>query len=87
MITILAEAAPMERKTIENRLSSCYQNFRNSGSVVVRKSGFRKSDDVMLNEYQEEIKLLKKGYSYQHITQITNTKKNTLTKLKKMFID
>ena len=82
LVTILAEVARMERKTIENRLQSGYHNFRASGGTVGRKTGFRKSEDVMKEQYSEEIKLLKKGYSYQHICQITETNKNTLTKLK-----
>ncbi len=87
LVTILAEIARMERKSISNRLSSGYQNFRNTGGVVGRKSGFRKSEDVMKDEYAEEIKMLKKGYSYQHIAQITKTNKNTLTKLRKLFVN
>jgi len=85
LITILAEVARMERKTIENRLSSGYVNFRNNGGVVGRKAGYRKTDETMKEQYCEEIKMLKKGYSFQHISQITNTNKNTLTKLKKLF--
>lgn len=87
LITILAEIARMERKTIENRLSSGYKNFRAKGGVVGRKPGFRKSHDTMKDEYEEEIKMLKRGYSYQHIGQITKTNKNTLTKLKKLFVN
>jgi len=87
LITILAEVARMERKTIENRLASGYQNFRSNGGVVGRKVGFKKSDEVMKDQYQEEIKMLRKGYSFTHINQITSTNKNTLTKLKKLFID
>jgi DNA invertase Pin-like site-specific DNA recombinase len=87
LITILAEVARMERKTIENRLSSGYQNFRNGGGVVGRKIGFKKSDEAMKDQYPEEIKMLKKGYSFAHINQITQTNKNTLTKLKKLFVD
>lgn len=87
LITILAEVARMERKTIENRLASGYQNFRNAGGVVGRKVGFKKSDEAMKDQYPEEIKMLKKGYSFTHINQITQTNKNTLTKLKKLFID
>lgn len=87
LITILAEVARMERKTIENRLASGYQNFRNAGGVVGRKVGFKKSDEAMKDQYPEEIKMLKKGYSFTHINQITSTNKNTLTKLKKLFID
>lgn len=85
LITILAEVARMERKSIENRLSSGYQNFRNAGGVVGRKVGFKKSDEAMRIQYQDEIKMLKKGYSFAHINQITSTNKNTLTKLKKLF--
>jgi DNA invertase Pin-like site-specific DNA recombinase len=87
LITILAEIANLERKSISFRLSSGYQNFRNDGGVVGRKSGFKKSNEVMKDEYAEEIKMLKKGYSYQHIAQITNTNKNTLTKLRKLFLN
>lgn len=87
LVTILAEIARMERKSISNRLSSGYLNYRSSGGVVGRKSGFRKSEDVMKDEYAEEIKMLKKGYSYQHIAQITKTNKNTLTKLRKLFVN
>lgn len=87
LITILAEIARMERRTIENRLSSGYQNYRAKGGIVGRRSGFRKSEDVMQEQYLEEIKMLKKGYNYQHISKITSTNKNTLTKLKKMFVE
>jgi DNA invertase Pin-like site-specific DNA recombinase len=87
LITILAEIARMERRTIENRLSSGYKNFRQKGGIVGRREGFRKSHESMKVEYDEEIRMLKRGYSYRHIGQITNTNKNTLTKLKKLFVD
>jgi uncharacterized protein YerC len=53
--------------------------------VVGRKKGYKKSNEQMLEQYAEEIKMLKRGYSYQHISKITSTNKNTLTKLKKVF--
>lgn len=87
LITILAEIARMERRTIENRLSSGYQNYRQKGGLVGRKAGYKKSHQSMQEEYSEEIKMLRKGYSYQHISQITNINKNTLTKLKKLFLN
>jgi hypothetical protein len=61
-------------------------NRANNG-IVGRKNGYRKSEDAMREQYVEEIKMLKKGYNYQHISQITNTNKNTLTKLKKLFVE
>jgi len=86
LVTILAEIARMERKSIESRLSSGYKNYRSKGGVVGRKKGYKKSNDQLLQQYEEEIKMLKKGYSYQHVSQITQTNKNTLTKLRKQFV-
>lgn len=84
MVTVMAEVANIERSTIANRLSSGYQSFRRAGGKVGRKRGYRKSNEEIMEQYAEEIKLIKKGYSYQHISQLTNTNKNTLTKIKKM---
>lgn len=85
LVTILAEISRMERKNISNRLSSGYAHFRANSGRVGRKNGYRKSTEKMLEEYAEEIRMLKKGYNYQHIAQITGINKNTLTKLKKTF--
>ena len=87
LVTVLAEIARMERRTIQNRLASGYQNFRSNNGKVGRKSGYRKSEEALKIEYAEEIKMLKKGYSYQDISKITNTNKNTLTKLKKLLLN
>lgn len=67
LITILAEVARMERKTIRERVESGYNNFRANGGKVGRKEGYRKSDEAMKEEYAEEIRLLKKGYSLRNI--------------------
>lgn len=60
LITILAEVARMERKTIRERVASGYQNFRSNGGKVGRKAGYTKSDEAMKEEYAEEIRLHKK---------------------------
>ena len=44
LITILAEVARMERKTIRERVESGYNNFRANGGKVGRKEGYRKSN-------------------------------------------
>ena len=80
MITILAEVARMERKTIRERVESGYKNYRANGGVVGRKNGYRKSDDDMRKQYAEEIRLLKKGISLRNISKITKTSINTLRK-------
>lgn len=84
LITILAEVARMERKTIRERVSSGYANYRANGGVVGRKKGYCKSDEVMREEYKEEIKLLKKNISLRNVAKITNTSVNTLRKLSKI---
>jgi DNA invertase Pin-like site-specific DNA recombinase len=62
MVTILAEIARMERRTIYERMESGYENFRREGGKVGRKLGYRKTDDLFLTEYAEEFRLLKKGH-------------------------
>ena len=80
LITILAEVARMERKTIRERVASGYANFRANGGKVGRKEGYRKSGDTMREEYAEELKLLRKGYSLRNVAKLTGTSVNTLRK-------
>jgi DNA invertase Pin-like site-specific DNA recombinase len=80
LITILAEVARMERKTIRERVESGYNNFRANGGKVGRKEGYRKSDNDMKEQYAEEIRLLRKGISLRNISKITGTSINTIRK-------
>ena len=84
LITILAEVARMERKTIRERVASGYQNFLNNGGKVGRNMGYTKSDEAMREEYGEEIRLLKRGYSLRNTSKLTGTSINTLRKLTKL---
>lgn len=81
VLGILAQFNSMERSLIRNRMESGYNNYRNNGGVVGRKTGYRKTDEQMKEEYAEEIRLLKKGYSLRNIAKITSTSVNTLRKL------
>jgi DNA invertase Pin-like site-specific DNA recombinase len=80
LITILAEVARMERKTIRERVESGYKNFRANGGKVGRKEGYKKSDDAMREQYGEEIRLLRKAISLRNISKITGTSINTIRK-------
>lgn len=84
LITILAEVARMERKTIRERVESGYNNFRANGGKVGRKEGYRKSEDEMKEQYAEEIRLLKKGISLRNISKITGKSVNTIRKCKQL---
>ena len=80
LITILAEVARMERKTIRERVESGYKNYRANGGKVGRKEGYRKSEIDMKEQYAEEIRLLRKGISLRNISKITGTSINTIRK-------
>ena len=81
LVTLLLEISSMERSVTRQRIKSGYDNFRASGGVVGRKEGYKKSPEQMKEQYLEEIKLLRKGYSLRNIQKITNTSVNTLRKL------
>ena len=84
LITILAEVARMERKTIRERVESGYKNYRANGGKVGRKEGYRKSEADMREQYAEEIRLLRKGISLRNISKITGTSVNTIRKCQKI---
>ena len=81
LITILAEIARMERKTIRERMNSGYKNFREQGGVVGRKQGYTKSDEQMKQQYSQEIKLLRKGLSLREVSKLTGHSVNTIRKV------
>ena len=81
LITILAEIARMERKTIRERMNSGYKNFREQGGVVGRKPGYIKSEDQMKQQYSQEIKLLRKGLSLREVSKLTGHSINTVRKV------
>ena len=82
VLGILAQFNSMERSLIRSRMESGYNHYRNQGGAVGRKVGYRKSAEQMKEQYKEEIKLLRKGYSLRNISAITNTSVNTLRKIK-----
>ena len=86
LITILAEVARMERKTIRERVASGYTYLITNGGKVGRKVGYRKSEEQMREQYTKEIQLLKNGLSLRNVSAITSTSVNTLRKLKEIGI-
>lgn len=86
VLGILAQFNSMERSLIRSRMESGYNNYRNNGGVVGRKVGYRKTTEQLKEEYAEEIRLLKKGYSLRNIAKITHTSVNTLRKLNALTI-
>ena len=81
LLGILAQFNSMERNLIRSRMESGYNNFRNNGGKVGRKEGFSKSVESYKEEYSEELRLLRKGYSLRNIRKITGTSITTIRKV------
>lgn len=82
LVTILAEIAQMERRSIQERMESGYRNYRENGGKVGRKVGYRKDEKSLLQEYVDEVKLLRKGYSLRNVAKITGRSVSTIQKIK-----
>lgn len=82
VLGILAQFNSMERTLIRSRMESGFKNYLKNGGTCGRPVGYRKSDEQMLEEYAEEIRLIKKGYSLRNISKLTNTSINTIRKLR-----
>lgn len=81
VLGILAQFNSMERNLIRSRMESGYNNFRNNGGKVGRKDGYAKSIEAYKEEYAEELRLLKRGYSLRNISKITGTSVTTIRKV------
>ena len=86
VLGIIAQFNSMERSLIRSRMESGYNHYRTTGGKVGRKTGYRKSQEEMREEYAEEIRLLKKGISLRNISKITHTSVNTLRKIRDLTI-
>ena len=84
LVTILAEVARMERKTIRERVESGYKNYRANGGRVGRREGYRKSAEAIKGQYAEEMRVLRKGLSLRNIAKITGTSVNTIRKCRSL---
>ena len=86
VLGIIAQFNSMERSLIRSRMKSGYNHFRDNCGKVGRKTGYRKSQDDMREEYAEELRLLKKGISLRNVSKITHTSVNTLRKVRGLTI-
>lgn len=84
VLGILAQFNSMERGLIRSRMESGYNRYRANGGKVGRKEGYRKTDQQMREQYAEELRLLRKGYSLANVSKLTGTAINTLRKVKRI---
>ena len=81
VLGILAQFNAMERSLIRSRMQSGYANYRANGGKVGRKDGYNKPIEAYKEEYAEELRLLKRGYSLRNIRKITGTSVTTIRKV------
>ncbi|MBD5336413.1 MAG: recombinase family protein [Bacteroides sp.] len=81
VLGILAQFNAMERSLIRSRMQSGYSNYRANGGKVGRKDGYNKPIEAYKEEYAEELRLLKRGYSLRNISKITGTSVTTIRKV------
>lgn len=84
VLGVLAQFNSMERGLIRSRMESGYNHYRANGGKVGRKKGYRKTDQQMKEQYAEELRLLRKGYSLANVRKLTGTAINTLRKVKRI---
>ena len=84
VLGILANFNSLERSLISSRMQSGLKNYIKNGGKIGRKVGYRKSSKEMIDDYPEQIRLIRKGYSLRNIAKITNCSVNTVRKIKSL---
>ena len=83
MLKILQSARDMEKISLRRRMKEGYDRFRQNNKVG-RKPGYKKSQDQILVENHEVVKMLKQGISIRNIMKLTGRSSATVQKVKKM---
>ena len=85
MFAMYSQFAKHEREAIKQRLQSGYNQYREKGGKVGRKTGYRKTDEQLEGEYREAIKLLKKGTTMKNVAKLCDISESTVLRLKRKF--
>ena len=86
MVQILTSVSEMEKTTTRQRIKSGYDDFRKSGGKVGRKLGSIKSEESILNENKEVVKLLRQGYSVRKVMKLADKSSGLVQKVKKLIL-
>lgn len=82
MLTILGLGAEIERKSIVSRLNSGRELAKAKGIKMGRKTGFRVTDEEILQKYPEVVKMAKKEYPVRLIAKNCGVSVSTVQKVK-----
>lgn len=84
MLNILNSISQMERTMISSRLRSGLEKYRKAGGKTGRKKGYRKTDSKLLEDHNDIVKYIKKGYSIRDTMKLTNKSSALVQKVKKV---
>jgi len=84
LLNILNSISQMERTMISSRLRSGLEKFRKAGGKTGRKKGYRKTDSKLLEDHNDIVKYIKKGYSIRDTMKLTNKSSALVQKVKKV---
>lgn len=84
-ISVLGTCAELERENIKFRLNSGRANAIANGVKMGRKTGYRKPSEQKAEEYQNVLKMLKKGISVRNVAKLCEVSTSTVQRLKKEF--
>ncbi len=84
MIQILTSVSEMEKTQIRQRIESGYNQYRQNGGKVGRKSGYKKNDVDVLSQHKDVAKLLKQGLSVRKVMKLTGKSSGTVQKVSKL---
>ena len=84
LLNILNSISQMERTMISSRLKSGLEKYRKAGGKTGRKNGYRKTDSKLLEDHNDIVKYIKKGYSIRDTMKLTNKSSALVQKVKKI---
>lgn len=84
MLSIASTFASMELSLIQERLNSGRAKFIADGGQLGRKVGSVKSNEDLLKEHSDIVKLLKQGIAIRNISKITGKSTATVMKVKRV---
>lgn len=83
MLSIASTFAKMELNLIKERLNSGRDKYIGEGGKLGRKTGYRKSNDDLLEENKDIVKFIRQEQSIRNIMKLTGKSSGTVQKVKK----
>lgn len=84
VLNVSSSISCIELQSTKMRLESGRNKYINSGGVLGRKIGYRKSNEKLLEENKEVLKFIKQKQSIRNIMKLTGKSSGTIQKVKRL---